>query len=110
MWRAAAAVERVRKFGSTPTWPGCPVAVLGLAGYIAILVTLLLVPGDAGRFAGAFLGIAGTGFSAYLTYLELFVINAICQWCVASAIVMTLLTCVVLARAVRGAPTARSAA
>ena len=33
----------------------------------------------------------GFGFSAYLTYLELFVIDAICQWCVASAVLMTLL-------------------
>lgn len=30
----------------------------------------------------------GAGFSAYLTYLELFVIHAICQWCVGSAILM----------------------
>jgi hypothetical protein len=33
----------------------------------------------------------GFGFSAYLTYLELFVIDAICQWCVASAVLMTAL-------------------
>jgi len=30
----------------------------------------------------------GTLFSAYLTYLEVFVIHAICEWCVASAAVM----------------------
>ena len=30
-------------------------------------------------------------YSAYLTYLELFVIKAICPWCVASAILMTVL-------------------
>jgi uncharacterized membrane protein len=36
------------------------------------------------------LGVAGTGliFSTYLTYLELFVIHAICQWCVVSAILV----------------------
>ena len=44
----------------------------------------------------------GFGFSAYLTYLELNVIHAICQWCVASAILMTALailtvTCVLAA-------------
>jgi uncharacterized membrane protein len=33
----------------------------------------------------------GVGFSAYLTYLELFTINAVCQWCLASALLMTLL-------------------
>jgi len=31
------------------------------------------------------------GFSGYLTYRELFTIHAICQWCVASAVVMTVL-------------------
>ena len=35
------------------------------------------------------LALVGFGFSAYLTYLELFVIDAICQWCVASAVLMT---------------------
>ena len=44
-----------------------------------------------GRFAGFLLALVGFGFSAYLTYLELFVIDAICQWCVASACLMTLL-------------------
>jgi uncharacterized membrane protein len=36
------------------------------------------------------LALVGFGFSAYLTYLELFTIDAICQWCVASAVLMTL--------------------
>ena len=44
-----------------------------------------LVP--SGLLAG---GIVGVGFSAYLTYLEAFVIHAWCQWCVASAIIMVL--------------------
>jgi uncharacterized membrane protein len=92
--------ERVQKSEYADA-AGIPVAVLGLGGYLSILVTLLL-PGERARFAAAFLGIAGTGFSAYLTYLELFVIDAICQWCVASAIIMTLLTCVLVARAARG--------
>ena len=69
---------------------GIPVAVLGLAGYLAILGSLL-VPGDLGRIAGAAIALSGFGFSAYLTWRELFTIDAICQWCVASAVVMTLL-------------------
>jgi uncharacterized membrane protein len=32
--------------------------------------------------------LVGTLFSAYLTYLEVFVIHAICEWCVASAALM----------------------
>jgi len=79
---------------------GIPVAVLGLGGYVAILGSLF-VPGDAGRFAGALLALIGFGFSAYLTYLELFEIDAICQWCVASAVVMTALACTTVARVLR---------
>lgn len=69
---------------------GIPVAVLGLIGYLSILASLL-VRGDNGRLAGAVLALSGFGFSAYLTYRELFTIDAICQWCVASAVVMALL-------------------
>ena len=72
---------------------GLPVALLGLIGYVAILASLA-IPGDAGRFAGALLALAGFGFSAWLTYVELFEIDAICQWCVASAVIMTALAVV----------------
>jgi uncharacterized membrane protein len=34
------------------------------------------------------------GFSIYLTYLEIYVIEALCAWCVASAIVIALLAIV----------------
>jgi uncharacterized membrane protein len=69
---------------------GVPVAVLGLAGYLAIAVALSAA-GERARLAAAALAVAGFGFSAYLTYLELFVIHAICQWCVASAVLLTML-------------------
>jgi uncharacterized membrane protein len=72
---------------------GIPVALLGLVGYGAILASLTL-PGDLGRLAGAVLALAGFGFSAWLTYVELFEIDAICQWCVASAVIMTALAVV----------------
>ena len=78
---------------------GVPVAVLGLGGYLAILASLVL-PGQAGRSVTAFLALAGFGFSGYLTYLELAVIEAICQWCVASAVVMTVLAGVAVTRMV----------
>ena len=77
---------------------GINVAVLGIAGYVLLLVAALW-PGDAGRFGGFLTALVGFGFSAYLTYLELFVIDAICQWCVASAVVMTLSLAVAAARA-----------
>jgi uncharacterized membrane protein len=82
---------------------GVPVALLGLIGYAAILASLA-VPGDAGRFAGALLALAGFGFSAWLTYVELFEIDAICQWCVASAVIMTALAVVTSLRVVAPRP------
>jgi uncharacterized membrane protein len=82
---------------------GVPVALLGLIGYGAILASLL-VPGDAGRFAGALLALVGFGFSAWLTYVELFEIDAICQWCVASAVIMTALAALTSLRVVAPRP------
>jgi uncharacterized membrane protein len=73
-----------------------PVAAFGVVGYLVLMVVsfLGLQPGSQGsRFVpGALLigGILGLAFSAYLTYLEAFVIHAWCQWCVASAVVMGL--------------------
>ena len=66
---------------------GVPVAIIGLAGYVAVLVSLALPD----RSVTAFLALVGAGFSAYLTYLELAVIDAVCQWCVASAVIMSAL-------------------
>src|ERR1700754_3513111 len=74
---------------------GVPVAVLGLIGYVAILLSLLL-PREESALAAAFLSLVGFGFSAYLTWAELFRIHAICQWCVASASIMTVLTVLTL--------------
>jgi uncharacterized membrane protein len=67
---------------------GVPVALLGLIGYVVILVALI-VDGELGRMAAALTALVGFGFSMYLTYRELFTIDAICQWCVGSAILMT---------------------
>ena len=60
---------------------GIPVAVLGVVGYAAILVSLALRVE-----VTAILSYTAVGFSAYLTWAELFKIDAICQWCVASAV------------------------
>jgi uncharacterized membrane protein len=79
---------------------GVPVALLGLLGYAAIGLTLL-VHDDHARLAGAGIALAGFGFSAYLTYLELAVIEAVCQWCVASAVLMTGLAVVMPLRLLR---------
>jgi uncharacterized membrane protein len=70
---------------------GVPVALMGLIGYIAILGSLLAPERETSRFATLALTLAGFGFSAYLTYRELFSIHAVCEWCVSSAVILTLL-------------------
>ena len=69
---------------------GIPVALLGVVGYLSILGTALL-RGEAGRLGGAVLALAGFGFSMYLTYREAYSVEAFCQFCVASAVLMTVL-------------------
>jgi uncharacterized membrane protein len=69
---------------------GINVALLGIGGYVLLLVTSLL-RGDAARMGGFALSLTGFGYSVYLTYLELFVIDAVCQWCVISAVLMAIL-------------------
>jgi uncharacterized membrane protein len=83
---------------------GVPVALLGLLGYIGILGSTLFLPDEAGRMAAAFLALVGFGFSMYLTWAELFRIHAICQWCVASAIIMTALMVLTLVRLLYAGP------
>ena len=76
---------------------GIPLPTLGLVSYLSLLVLLLVEnqPAVRNRDWSAFIALAifglsliGVLYSAYLTYLELFVINAICRWCVASALIM----------------------
>lgn len=75
---------------------GIPIAALGAAAYLAILLMLLLdrKPSERSELLrlGVFgLALTGTLYSAYLTYLELVVLRAICPFCVASAIILTAL-------------------
>ena len=89
--------ERVQS-SSYAELAGVPVALLGMVGYGLILLSLA-VPGDPGRFAGVLLALVGFGFSAYLTWVELVEIEAVCQWCVVSAVLMTGLALATAARA-----------
>lgn len=74
-----------------------PLPLLGLAGYLAILILSAAeykLPSE-WRYYAVFivLGMAliGALYSAYLTYLEISVIRALCRWCMASAATMTLI-------------------
>jgi uncharacterized membrane protein len=79
------------------TFLGLPVAVWGVGFYVSVFAVSFA--GTLDRFAGAawvshaLLGLTGWGvlFSTWLTYLELFVIHAICMWCVISAILVVVL-------------------
>lgn len=86
---------------------GLPVAFYGVAGYAAIFAVSLaglqpryLASRGPTRLVAA-LATIGVLFSVYLTYLELFVIHAICWWCVASAVIITAIWVVSLVAALR---------
>lgn len=78
--------EAVQSSRYAEIW-GLPVATLGMGAYLRLLLAALL-RGEGGVLLGLFITLVSVLFSAYLTYLELFVIYAICQWCVASAVLM----------------------
>jgi uncharacterized membrane protein len=74
-----------------------PVGLMGVFGYLAILVGWLIQQfgpfslrkfGSLGIWGMAWIGVL---FSIYLTFLEPFIIGATCAWCIISAIVMTLI-------------------
>jgi uncharacterized membrane protein len=77
---------------------GIPVAVLGIAGYAAILVSL-----RTRVEVTALLAYLAVAFSAYLTWAEVFKIDAICQWCVGSALITLAIAVLATLRAL-GAP------
>ena len=89
---------------------GVPVALIGLIGYIAILGSLLAPDREESRLATLGLTGIGFGFSAYLTYRELFSIHAVCEWCASSAVIMTLLFISAVARYLIGGPSPAAAA
>jgi uncharacterized membrane protein len=73
---------------------GVPIGLIGVAGYVAILAVWAWGRRAAGALPATLLVLMsafGVAFSIYLTYLELFVIRAVCMWCITSAVIMTLL-------------------
>jgi uncharacterized membrane protein len=74
---------------------GAPVAAWGVGFYVSLFVLAMISTGesyaDSVGMSKLLAFVAGTGFlfSVYLTYLELFQIHAICEWCVVSAIIVT---------------------
>jgi uncharacterized membrane protein len=77
-------------------WRGIPVAVLGVIGYVVILAIIIIMTKQKDQSSIiilAFFGVTtfGTLYSLYLTYVELFIIHAVCPWCLTSAIAMFVL-------------------
>ena len=75
---------------------GIPIALLGAGAYLTMIAILLLeTRNDFFEFNGPVivlgLSLVGVLYSAYLTYLELYVIRAICPFCVVSAVVLVLM-------------------
>ena len=76
---------------------GVEVSLIGLIGYVLLLVLALVATRPAleqARWPTRWLAtVSGLGvlFSAYLTAIELFVLHAICRWCVGSAAIITLI-------------------
>lgn len=81
---------------------GIPIAVLGMLNYLAVGLLWAGQKYSEGRIANlsvlGLLGLTifGTFFSIYLTLLELFVIDAVCAWCLTSAVIATLLMLLVV--------------
>jgi uncharacterized membrane protein len=84
---------------------GVPVALMGLIGYIAILGTLLAPENETSRLTTAAIALGGFGFSMYLTYREVFTLEKICEWCVGSAVLLTIIMLLSIWRFLRGGDT-----
>lgn len=85
------------QFSSWARFAGVEVSLIGVLGYVALLVVgLVSVRPELeqvawpSRWLAALAG-AGVLFSVYLTSIELFVLHAICRWCVGSAVIITLI-------------------
>jgi uncharacterized membrane protein len=85
---------------------GIPVSVFGLVAFLVIGVILLLEPRltvaqQNGSLAIFGISLAGVAFSAYLTWLEIYIIHAICPFCVASAVIVSLIFILAIIRLIK---------
>jgi uncharacterized membrane protein len=76
---------------------GVPVALLGLAAYVVLLSTAL-VAGETARLAQAAVALGAFIFSAYLLYVQVAVIGEVCDWCLVSDAIVTLIATLALLR------------
>ncbi len=79
---------------------GMSLSYLGFITYAAMLASAL-IPGFWGRLLGIITSAGGVLFSLWLLYAEIFLIEAICPWCLASLVIMLLALAVAVARIVK---------
>jgi uncharacterized membrane protein len=79
---------------------GIPVALLGLLAYAALFATALRA-GPALAAIGAGIALSGLAFAAYLFWVQVAVIEAFCQWCLASDAVIAVIAPLAVWRLVR---------
>jgi uncharacterized membrane protein len=90
------------QLSSWSRFAGVEVSLIGLLGYTGLVALSLaaLQPRFSTNAGPPWLlaGLAGAGvvFTIYLTYLELFVIHAVCRWCLGSATVIVAILAVTL--------------
>ena len=83
------------QFSEWSRFLGLEVSLIGLAGYAGLLaLSIATLQGPLARKRWpvrllALLSGIGVAFAVYLTYLEVFVIHAICRWCVGSAVIIS---------------------
>ena len=75
---------------------GLPVAAFGVAGYV-LIGAMAVVGSSTARVAAAALALGAAAFSGYLLVVQLTVIDAVCDWCIANDIVSSLVAVVALA-------------
>lgn len=79
---------------------GVSLSYLGFITY-ALMLASAIIPGFWGRLLGIVTSVGGVLFSLWLLYAELFLIEAICPWCMASLVVMILALAVAVTRIVK---------
>ena len=85
---------------------GIPVSLFGMAAYLLMAVILLLesrleIAKDDGPLAIFGVSLAGTIFTGYLTWIEIYVIHKLCPFCVASAIIIVMIFILAVVRLVK---------
>jgi len=85
---------------------GVPVSLLGVLAFLVMLGIHVLEPRsktfqENGPVLLFGLGLVGVIYSAYLTYIELYRIHAVCPFCVASAVLITILFIIAIVRLLR---------